>query len=541
MIRPSCLLITLVSVIIVSQVSCVVSDKVLRAQTRQDRIQKTLAGEAETADELKKLLSAAIEARGGHEKLRSLKDSHSVSSIIYGDVYKTRVLYTKWTMEPDYFRQDMIRNGRIISSQQYDGKRLIESSGQRVRFGLEKNLETLQENVELNKILSLLPIGSERFPARLCGKTLHEGRGMQAVEVRAPSGLVYRVYFDDRTYLITKLEYVERIGYAQGREVHPTITYIDSYRAVDGVWVADRLRITSHGLLKAEVRLLEHEFNVGLKPEFFNVDRLKQDIAASPVRRRKITTGAVLQHEWKESALYKISELLQKNRDCRFSEVTSYGDPRIYRERFFETELTLVLEPAYLQSGDALAFYTELIPAPTGFYEDCIVLNEPPKNTSVTAKILLHEMTHAIIRRKQEEAPLLTSDDEFLTYYQSGLFHLGSLLRSFERIAFDVKQAAEPGMASEAKRIWCDARRNWQNNLNRNRMTPGVLKQFKEWCGVDFDLNKVRAHYIDRGVDKEWMPMAVDCRVSCNPSIYFFPRRILRKITAPTGNNRNAR
>jgi hypothetical protein len=38
-------------------------------------------------------------------------------------------------------------------------------------------------------------------------------------------------------------------------------------------------------------------------------------------------------------------------------------------------------------------------------------------------------------------------------------------------------------------------------------MTPEALEQFKEWCGVDFDLHKIRVHYLDQGVNKKWMPM----------------------------------
>jgi hypothetical protein len=38
-------------------------------------------------------------------------------------------------------------------------------------------------------------------------------------------------------------------------------------------------------------------------------------------------------------------------------------------------------------------------------------------------------------------------------------------------------------------------------------MTEEALAQFREWCGVDFDLRKIRHHYLQLGVDPEWMPM----------------------------------
>jgi hypothetical protein len=285
------------------------------------------------------------------------------------------------------------------------------------------------------------------------------------------------------------------------------VTYIDSYRTLGGVLVADRLRIYSGGALKAEVRLVEHRFNVGLSADFFSMDSLRRTLAANPPGSRKITTTATLQKEWKESVLRKISELLETHRGCRFREVTSYGNPRIYRERLFGTDLTLVVDPKYLEDDDALAFYAELVPAPSGFYEDCIVLAHPPQSASVSAKLLLHEVTHAILRQGQEEAPLMCPDDEYLTHYQRDLFPLGKLLDSFERITLNGTLAKEPGVSDRAASTWRAARHNLRENRRRGPMTPEALEQFREWCGVDFDLNKIRQHYLHLGVDPKWMPM----------------------------------
>ena len=229
-------------------------------------------GNGDRADALKGLLSAAVRARGGLAKLRSLEDETSLTRIVYGDVYKSEVLCRTWRKGPHYFRQDMIRDGVILKSQQYDGKTFLEGYGRRVRFGLEKDLATLLENVELNRVFSLLPIGTGQYPARLGERTRQEGRGLQEVVVEAPSGLTYRVFFDEETCLIARMEYVERTQYAQGQEVHPMVTFVDTYRTLDGVRVADRLRIFSQGTLKAEVCLVEHKLNAGLSAGFFGMD-----------------------------------------------------------------------------------------------------------------------------------------------------------------------------------------------------------------------------------------------------------------------------
>jgi hypothetical protein len=454
-----------------------------------------------------KLLSAALRARGGTAALKSLKDDYSLVRIRYGDVYKTEILYRTWTMEPCCFRQDMLRDGVILKSQQYDGKHFVEGYGRRVRFGLEKDLRTLLENVELNKIFSLLPIGTDAYPARLGGRIRQEGRWLQEVFVEAPSGLTYRIFFDEDTALISWLEYLERNQYGQSEDTHPVTTYIDSYRGVDGVRVADRLRICSRGELKAEVQLVEQRFNLGLTQDFFSVDRLRQSMAENPVGNRRVTTPTTPQQEWKATAYRKIAERLETHRDCRFREVVSYGDPGMYRERLFDPDLTFVVDPEYLKNDDALAFYAELLPAPAGFYEDCIVLAQPPENPSVSADLLLHETTHALLRRRQEQAPLVTADDEYLMDYQAGLFSLGRLLESFERITLDKTEPAEPGLADRATGTWRAVRRNLEQNLENSRMTPEALEQFRQWCGVDFDLNRIRGHYLALGVNPKWMPM----------------------------------
>jgi len=464
-------------------------------------------GKNDSADALKRLLSAALRARGGLAKLRALEDETSLTSIVYGDVYRSEVLCRTWRKEPHYFRQDMIRDDVILKSQQYDGKTFLEGSGRRVRFGLEKDLATLLENVELNRIFSLLPIGTGQYPASLGKRTRQEGRWLQEVVVEAPSGLTYRVFFDEETCLIARLEYVERTQYAQGQEVHPMVTWVDSYRTLDGVLVADRLRIFSQGTLKAEVRLIEHKLNTGLSVGFFSMDRLRQDLEATPVRNVKIASAGTLEQEWKESAYQKIARRLQTHGNCRFREVASYGDPKRYRERLFGSGLSLVVDPKYLEEDDALAFYAELLPAPSGFYEDCIVLAAPPQDPSVTAEILLHETTHAILRQGQEEAPLKVADDEYLSYYQGGLFAVGSLLQSFEQITFNGKGTTAPGNAEKATRAWRAATRSLEQNRRHNRMTQEALAQFREWCGVDFDLYRIRRHYLDLGVHPKWMPI----------------------------------
>ena len=497
MLRLICLLTVVGSASLAPQTSSLASDKTRKSSVR----------EGADVDRLERLLSAAIEAKGGLARLKGLKDEYSAARIVYGDVYRTEVLFRTWRMDPDFFRQDMLRDNVILRCQQYDGERFLEGFGQRVRFGLEKDLNTLLENAELNKILSLLPIGTDSYPARLGERTRHNGGWLQEVLVEAPSGLTCGVHFDEQTCLISKLEYVERSQYAQGMEVHPMVTYIDSYRTVDGVLVANRLRIHSGGALKAEVRLVEHRFNVGLSADFFSIDSLRRTLAENPPGSTKITTTATRQQEWKESVLRKISELLETHRGCRFREVASYGNPGIYRERLLGSDLTFVVDPNYLEDDDALAFYAELVPAPSGFYEDCIVLADPPQSTYVSAKLLLHETTHAILRQRQEEAPLMSPDDEYLTHYQGDLFSLGQLLDSFERITLNGTLAKEPEVSDRAAGTWRAARHNLREIRRRGRMTPEALEQFREWCGVDFDLNRIRQHYLHLGVDPKWMPM----------------------------------
>ena len=465
-------------------------------------------GHSEDARALAELLSAAVRARGGRKKLGSVTDETSLAEIVYGDAYKGRVLLKTWRMGPHCFRQDMIRDGVILKTRQYDGKTFLEGCGRSVRFGLEKDRKAFLENLELNRIFSLLCIDTESYPAGLGRRVRQGGRWLREVIVEAPSGLTYRLFFDEASCLIARLEYMERTQYAEGMEVHPMAALIDSYRNVDGVLVADRLRIESQGALKAELHLIEYAFNTGLSAGFFSMERLRRDLAEGPVMRGKDAAGAgAAERKWKESAYRKIKDRLETHGNCRFREVASYGDPGKYGERLFKTGLSIVVDPKYLQDDDTLAFFTELLPAPSGFYRDCIVLAAPPQDPSVSGALLLHEATHAILWQGREKEPLRAADEEYFTFYQAGLFRVGRLLESFERIVFHGQGAPDRGTLESAAHTWRAALRNLEQNRRYNRMTPDALAQFREWCGVDFDLNRIRAHYLGLGAAPQWMPM----------------------------------
>lgn len=464
-------------------------------------------GDEGPAEALETLLSAAVRARGGLDRLRGIRDEISLTRIVYGDVYKAEVICKTWRMEPHFFREDMTRDGVILSSRQYDGRDFLEGYGGRVRFGLKKDLDAFLENAELNRIFSLLPINTGACPARLGNRVLQDGAWLREVAVTTSAGLTCKLLFDEQTNLVTRLEYLERLQYADSQEVHPVVTLVDSYRTVDGVLVPDRLRIFSRDALKAEVRLIEHNLNVGLNEGFFSRDRLRKELEANAKRRGGVKTTGPLEQEWKKSAYRKIAERLATHAACRFRRVASYGDPKRYHDRLFKSGLSLVVDPGSLQDQDVLAFYAEILPGPEGFYEDSIVLARPPPSASVSGELLLHEATHALLCRGRESEPLAVADDEYLSYYQAGLFAVGSLLESFERIALGGKQGQDPRNAQEAKRVWQAAERRLQQSLRDNHMTEEALRQFRDWCGVDFDLHRIRRRYLGLGVDPEWMPM----------------------------------
>lgn len=481
-------------------------------QPRGTREGTSNGGEERDAQALRNLLSAAIRARGGLERLRGIRDEVSLSRLVYGDAYKGEVLYKAWSREPHFFRKDMIRDGVLLKCQQYDGRDFVEGYGRRVRFGLEKDLKAFLENVELNRVFSLLPLNTEAFPARLGRRVREDGRRLQEVTVQAPSGLRYALFFDEETHLVTRLEYTERLQYAQSEEVHPIVTHIDSYRDVGGVLVADRLRIFSRGDLRAEVDLVEHRFNAGLRAGFFSVDSLRRELAANPETEKKRKRVGPDEKEWKESAYRKIAGRLETHGACRFREVASYGDAKKYHERLLHSGLSLVVDPRYLENEDVLAFYAEILPGPSGFYEDCIVLAHPPQSASISPELLLHETTHALLRRGQESEPLAVADDEYLTYYQDSLFAIGRLLEAFERISFEKKGGTDSQTQEEASRIWRAAERSLEQSRRENKVTREALRQLREWCGVDFDLQRIRKNYLDLGVAPEWMPSSRQAR-----------------------------
>ena len=455
---------------------------------------------------LDKFLDRAIEAAGGRKRLEGIKDRYSIHQIIYGDVYKAEALLLTWSLEPDFLRRELVKDRRILQAELYDGKTLFESTGHQVRYAMGKNLHVLLENTELNRILTLLPINNNEFPATLGPRKRNRDKWIQEVRVSAPSGLLYRLFFDMSTHRIAHLEYQERRAYLGRMEIFLMTAVIEAYRQVDGVVVPEKVRLLSGEVCLVETLLLDQRFNTRLKPDFFSLERLKSDLPESMAGLKAVSAPSATQRKWKEEAVRMVLGVLERDKDCHFRKVVSYGAPDVYRERLMAPGLTLAVDRDVLTRSDASALYTELMPAGGGFYIDCILLLDVPGTPSVKAETLLHETTHAIVRRKQEEAPLVPPDDESLTKYQNDLLFLGQRLRAFEQIAFQDKHASDPQTADRAARTWTLLCQDHTRSVKRCELTPEALVQFRAWCGVNFDLERIRKHYIELGIDPGWMP-----------------------------------
>ncbi len=487
-----------------SSLSLVRSGAVPSLSPEQERVSG--GGDAE----LRAFLEGALEAMGGRARLEAVRETCSVCWMVYGDPYRVQVTLRTWTREPNCFRQETAWHGVVLEAQQYDGKQWIESAGGRIRYGLRKDLDALRENLEVNRILSLVPVGRAGYPARWGGRRWRGERELREIRVRAPSGLETALFVDAGSRLVAELAYSERTVYAGTVELFPVVTRIESYRSVEGILVPDRVRILPRDGACAETGLLQYRFNVGLDPGFFGMARLRRDLEAAigsgPPWMPEPAEGRV----WRRTAARRIEEVLGRDRDCRFRDVASYGDPRIYRRRILASGLSMAVDPAYFRDPDLLAFYTEMIPGPRGFHRDCILLARPPDDPAVSAMTLLHEATHAVLRRGQEREPPAFPDDETLTYLQADLFRLGRILRSFERVALGERTGGSPRTTERRRRavaLWRAVESGWKRDLEEGRLVPEALGQFKRWCGVDFDLRRIRAHYVDLGVDPLWMPM----------------------------------
>ena len=216
-----------------------------------------------TGADVRGLVSKAIVAKGGLERLRSIRTVRSASDMIFatpgGEV---RVKATAYVRYPGQFRIDATGpDGLRIQS--FDHGVAWVSDGTTAEDAPAIVARSMQAAVQRDTVALLLAVADEKVPARRVADVTIDAQKMPALEVDLkPAGSVILV-FDPATGLLVRQRYGGDVDEPRTEE-----TFSD-YRPVEGLQVAHRATFTREMSPPFERIVRTFEVNVPIESAFF--------------------------------------------------------------------------------------------------------------------------------------------------------------------------------------------------------------------------------------------------------------------------------
>ncbi len=228
---------------------------------------------AQTVDEV---IASSVRARGGMEKLKSVRTLRTTSKVLFGDVLVTAVQTNK---RPDKVREEITFQGLNLV-QSYDG-----SSGWMINpFGGRKDPQRMSEDDAKSLVVDadfdhpLVDYREKGHRAELLGHDSVEGTDCYKVRLTLKNGDIFVYYLDVDSFLELKLETQMKIrGAIQENE-----TYYGDYEQVDGIYYPFAVETARKGDSNRQKTTIEKvEINVPVEDSFFVMPAAKAAAAPS--------------------------------------------------------------------------------------------------------------------------------------------------------------------------------------------------------------------------------------------------------------------
>lgn len=216
-----------------------------------------------TGADVRGLVSKAIVAKGGLERLRSIRTVRSASDMIFvtpgGEV---RVKATAYVRYPGQFRIDATGpDGLRIQS--FDNGVAWVSDGAAAEDAPVVVAQSMRAAVQRDTVALLLAVADDKVPARRVADVTVDAQKMPALEVDLkPAGSVTLV-FDPATGLLVRQRYGGDADEPRTEEV------FSDYRPVEGLQVAHRATFTRELSPPFERIVRTFEINVPIESAFF--------------------------------------------------------------------------------------------------------------------------------------------------------------------------------------------------------------------------------------------------------------------------------
>jgi Outer membrane lipoprotein-sorting protein len=227
---------------------------------------------AQTVDEV---IASSVRARGGMEKLKSVRTLRISAKTLFGDIQVPVVQINK---RPDKVREEASLQG-LTQVQAYDG-----SSGWMIDpFGGRKDPQRMSEDDSKSLVVDadldhpIVDYKEKGHTAELVGHDSVEGTDCYKIKLTLKNGDIFVYYLDADSYLELKLETQMKIrGTIQENE-----TYYGDYEQVDGIYYPFAVETGRKGeTFRQKTTVEKVEINTPLEDAFFVMPAAKA--AAAP-------------------------------------------------------------------------------------------------------------------------------------------------------------------------------------------------------------------------------------------------------------------
>jgi hypothetical protein len=215
-------------------------------------------------DGAKDLVDRAIRAKGGLDKLRSIRTVRitSTTTVLGSSAGRVDVPTTIYIRYPGAFRVDAeLPVGTVVQAFNA-GRYWIHDPGG-VRDVSSRDAEEIRGNVQRDTVALFLALADGKVPAGVAEPLEDGGRRLPGVAVESPTMRRVTLFFDPDTALLLRQRYTHP---AAGRAMEER--YSD-YRLVDGLQVAFKAEVRLDGKPIAERTLRTFEYNVPLESSLF--------------------------------------------------------------------------------------------------------------------------------------------------------------------------------------------------------------------------------------------------------------------------------
>ena len=180
-----------------------------------------------------KVLETYFEARGGIEKLQSIK---STKSIMSAGLNGSKLIITQIKEVPSNLNIKIEMGGNVVNEQIYDGENAkVVSMGNRIQLNEEQKEKLVYQSPPIPELL----FKNEEVKLTLTGVEEYNEKQVIGMEVTYPSEKSYTLYFDKETGLLVKQ--TETVETPQG-DMTMTTEFLE-YQETDGILFPDKVRI----------------------------------------------------------------------------------------------------------------------------------------------------------------------------------------------------------------------------------------------------------------------------------------------------------